>query len=47
MLFVISVTAGPTGTITIYIPFESVITVCIVLKLSVITTLTSGIAGLP
>ena len=47
MLLTILVTAGPTGTITVYIPVESKVTVCVMPELSVITTSTPGIPGSP
>ena len=47
MLSTILVTAGPAGTIAMYIPVESMVTVCVAPELLVITTLTPGIPGSP
>ena len=47
VLSTISVTAGPAGKVTVYMPVESVVTVCDVLELSVIITCTLGSPGSP
>ena len=47
VLSTILVTADLAGTVAMYIPVESMVTVCIVPELSVITTLTPEIPGSP
>ena len=47
VLSTISVTAGPAGTVTVYMPVESVVTVCDVPELSVMITCTLGSPGSP
>ena len=47
VLSTISITAGPTGTVTVYMPVKSVVTVCDVPELSVMIICTLGRPGSP